>query len=54
LHHGTFNKESKKLLIEKINLKTKKVIEKWNSDIDLHNVKPSKVMQFYEATREAL
>jgi hypothetical protein len=27
LHHVTFNKESKKLLIEKINLKNKKVVE---------------------------
>jgi hypothetical protein len=54
LHHMDFNKESKKLLIEKINLKNKKVVEKWNSEIDLQGVKPSKVMQFHEATREAL
>jgi hypothetical protein len=48
----TFNKESKKLLIEKINLKNKKVVEKWNSEIDLQGVKPSKVMQFHEATEK--
>jgi hypothetical protein len=30
LHHATFNKNSKKLLFEKINLENKKVVE-WNS-----------------------
>jgi hypothetical protein len=54
LHHVTFNKSSKKLLIEKVNLKNKKVVEKWNSEIDIQGVKPSKVMEFHEATREAL
>jgi hypothetical protein len=53
-HHTTFNKESKNSLIEKINLKNKKVVEKWNSEIDLQGVTPSKVMQFHEATGEAL
>jgi hypothetical protein len=54
LHHVAFNKESKKLLIEKINLKNKKVVEKWNSKTDLQGVRPSKGMQFHEATRETL
>jgi hypothetical protein len=40
LHHVAFNKESKKLLIDKINLKNKKVPEKLNSNIDLQGVRP--------------
>lgn len=40
------------MLIEKINLKNKKVVEKWNSEIDLHGVLPSKIMQFHEVVGE--
>jgi hypothetical protein len=29
-------------------------LKKWNSEIDLQGVRPSKVMQFHEATGEAL
>jgi hypothetical protein len=36
------------LLIEKVNLKNKKVSEKWKSEIDFQGVKPSKVMEFHE------
>jgi hypothetical protein len=36
----TYNKNSKKLLIEKVNLKNKKVSEKWKSEIDFQGVKP--------------
>jgi hypothetical protein len=46
LHHAAYNKESKKLLIEKINLKNKKVVEKWNSEIDLHGVNPQRSCNF--------
>jgi hypothetical protein len=35
-------------------LKNKKVVEKWNSKIELQGVRPSKVMKFHEATEEAL
>jgi len=53
-NHVAFNKQSKKLLIEKINLKNKNFVEKWNSKIDLQRVRPSKFMQFHEAIGEAL
>jgi len=53
-HHATFNKNSKKLLIEKVNLKDKNVSGKWKSEINFHGVKPSKIVQFHEATRESL
>jgi hypothetical protein len=54
LHHATFNKNSRKLVIEKINAKNKKIQEKWNSEFDFHGVPPSKVIEFHEATGEAL
>jgi hypothetical protein len=54
LHRAAFNQNSKKLQIEKVNLKNKKVAEKWNSEIDIVGVKPSKVLEFHQATGDAL
>jgi hypothetical protein len=54
LHHTTYNKNSKKLLIEKVNLKNKKASEKWKSEIDFQGVKPLKFMEFHEETNETL
>jgi hypothetical protein len=54
LHHATYNKNSKKLFIEKVNLKNKKISEKWKSEIDFQGVKSLKFMKFHEATSEAL
>jgi hypothetical protein len=51
LHHTTFNKSSKKLLIEKFNFKNKIVAQKWNSGIDIQGIKHSKVMEFHESIR---
>jgi hypothetical protein len=42
------------LQIEKVNLKNKKVVEKWNSEIDIVRVKPSNVLKFHLATGDAL
>jgi hypothetical protein len=53
LHHVAYNKNSKKLLIEKVNMK-KKVSEKWKSEIDFLRVTPSKIVQLHEATGKAL
>jgi hypothetical protein len=44
LHHSCFNQNSKKLQVEKVNMKSKKVAEKWSSKIDIVGVKPSKVL----------
>jgi hypothetical protein len=49
-----YNINAKKILIEKVNTKNKKVFEKWKSKIDFHRVAPSKIVQFHEETREAL
>jgi hypothetical protein len=40
LHHTAYNRSSKKLLIEKVNTKNKKVSEKWKSTIDFNGVAP--------------
>jgi hypothetical protein len=37
-----------------VNLKNKKVSEKWKSKINFHGVQPLKIVQFHEATGEAL
>jgi len=54
LHHMAYNRSSKKLLIEKVNTKNKKLFEKWTSTIDFHGVTPSTIVQFHEETGEAL
>jgi hypothetical protein len=46
LHHMTYHKNSKKLLIEKVNLKNKKVSEKWKSEINFHGFHPKKSYNF--------
>jgi hypothetical protein len=40
LHHVAYLKNSKKLLIEKVNMKNKKVSEKWKSKIDFQGGAP--------------
>jgi hypothetical protein len=40
----TYNRNSKKKLIEKVNLKNRKVFEKWKLEFDFHGVAPSKIM----------
>jgi hypothetical protein len=54
LIHVTYNRNSKIILMDKVNMKNKKVSEKWKLEIDFHGVAPSKSVQFHEATREAL
>lgn len=54
LHHAVFNRNSRKLIIEKVNSKNKNIHEKWNSKLDFHGVPPSKVTEFHEAIDEAL
>jgi hypothetical protein len=47
LHHAAYNRESKKLLLEKVNTRNKKSSEKWKSSIDFDGVAPSKIAQFH-------
>jgi hypothetical protein len=49
-----FDKSSKKLVIEKIHAKNKKVQGKLSSELDLNGVPPSKIVQIHEAMGEAL
>jgi hypothetical protein len=52
LHNTTYNKNSKKFLIQKVNMKNKKAYEKWKLEIDFQGVKPLKFMEFHEETNE--
>jgi hypothetical protein len=49
LHHVAYNRESKKLLLEKLNTRNKNSSEKWKSSIDFDGVAPSKIAQFHNA-----
>jgi hypothetical protein len=51
LHSALFNKVSKKLVIEKIHAKNKKVQGKLSLKLDLNGVPPSKIVQIHEARR---
>jgi hypothetical protein len=54
LHHMAYNRETKKLLLEKVNTKNKKSSERWKYSIDLDGVAPSKIAYFHGATGDAL
>jgi len=54
MHHVTYNCETKKLLLEKVNTKKKNSLERWKYSIDLDGVAPSKIVYFHGATRDAL
>jgi hypothetical protein len=53
LHHTTYNCETKKLLLEKINTKNERSSERWKSSIDLDVVAPSKIADFHGSTGDA-
>jgi len=54
LHHTTYNHETKKLLLEKVNTKNKRSSKKWKSSIDLDGFAPPKIAELHGATGDAL
>jgi hypothetical protein len=54
LHHARYDRQSKKLHIERVNMKDKKVIEKWSFEVEIKGLKPSGVLKVHQATGEAL
>jgi hypothetical protein len=50
---GMTNK-SKRLHIERVSMKDKKVTEKWSSEVEVKGLKPSRVLKFHQAMGEAL
>jgi hypothetical protein len=50
LHYATFNKKSRKLVIEKSNAKNKNIQEKWNFVFEFYGVPPTKVIELHDAT----
>jgi hypothetical protein len=49
-----YNKEEKNLEIEKINVKNKKVIQKWTSEVDVLGVRPSRLLKLHFTIGDAL
>jgi hypothetical protein len=54
LHNTKYNKEARKVQIEKIHVKNKKVTEKWNSEVDVSGVGPSGILKLHLTTGDAL
>jgi hypothetical protein len=46
LHHAKYDKQSKKLHIERVNMKDKKVMGKWSSEIEVKGLNPSGFSSF--------
>jgi hypothetical protein len=49
LHNALFDKSTKKLVLEKVHLKNKKVQGKSSSEFDLNGVPPSRIVRIDEA-----
>lgn len=54
LHHARYDKDSKWLYISRVNLKGKKVTEKWNSKIEIKGLKALSVLWIHQAIDDAL
>jgi hypothetical protein len=54
LHNAQYNKEEKKLQIEKVHIKNKKITQKWNSKVDVSGVRPSGLLKLHITTGDAL
>jgi hypothetical protein len=54
VHNALFDKDSKKLIFERIHSKNKKVQGKSNSELDLNGVPPSRIARIHEVTGNPL
>lgn len=54
LHHASYQKYSRKLLLQRVSVKGKWVIEKWGSKNEIKNANPSDVMELHRQTGESL
>jgi hypothetical protein len=54
LHNAKYNKEERKLQIEKVHVKNKKVTKTWNSKVDVSGVGPSGLLKLHLTTGDAL
>jgi hypothetical protein len=54
LHHAKYNREAKKLQIERVDLKDKKVTGKWSFAINIKGVKHLWVIKFHQGMGNAL
>lgn len=54
LHHSNYEKESRKISLQCVNVKGKHVVEKWGLEIEIKNSNPKGVMELHQETGEAL
>jgi hypothetical protein len=54
LHNAKYNKEEKKLQIEKVHVKNKKVTQTWNSEVDVSGVGPLGLLKLHITTGDTL
>jgi hypothetical protein len=54
LHNTKYNKETRKLQIEKIHVKNKKVTNKWSSEGGVSRVGPYGILKLHLTTEDAL
>lgn len=54
MHHSNYQKDTRKLLLQRIYGKGKQVTKKWGSKIEIKNENPSDAMELHRETDEAL
>jgi hypothetical protein len=54
LHNAQYNNEAKKLQIEKVKVKNKKVAQNLNSNVNVSGVGPSRILKLHITTGDSL
>jgi hypothetical protein len=54
LHHGSYDKKTKRLLLSKVNIKRNEVLENHDCTFDAKGLKDSSVLKVYKVTRKVL
>lgn len=54
LHHASYQKDTRKILLQCVSVKGKWVTYKWHLEIEIKNGNPSDAMELHRATKEAL
>lgn len=54
LHHSSYQKYTRQLLLQRVRVKGKQVTKKWSSVIEIKNANPNDVMELHQATCEDL
>ena len=54
LHRASYQKDSRKLSLQRVSVKGKQVVEKWGLEIEIKNANPNDIMKLHQETNEAL